>query len=298
MPGRIVITGAGGLVGGALAEQARHRGYEVLALTSAQWDITDPAVAGRFVVAGDVVVNCAAYTRVDAAEQDAQRAHAVNATGAGNVAHACARVGADLIHLSTDYVFSGVFDGNFDGDVDGRRRPYDTDDEPGPLSVYGRTKLAGERAVLTAMPHARVVRTAWVYEGRDGGDFAAVMRRAARGDGPVDVVADQIGSPTYVADLVDALLQVAEGNTRQSVLHAANQGEGSRFDQALAVFEAMGADPSQVRPVDSSQHPRPAPRPSYSALSGRRSAAAGLTGLRPWREALAAALDNAMHRRR
>jgi dTDP-4-dehydrorhamnose reductase len=262
-----------------LADQARGQGRDVLALTSSDWDITDGPAAERFVEAGDVVINCAAYTKVDAAESDDARAHSVNVVGPANVARACARAGADFIHISTDYVFSGS-----------QRRPYEIDDETGPLSVYGRTKLAGEVAVLAAMPDAHIVRSAWIYEGGDGTDFAAVIRRKAAGDGPVDVVADQIGSPTYVGDLAAALLEVADGSIRAPMLHAANEGEASRFEQARAVFEAVGADPARVRPVASGRHPRPAPRPPYSALSGRLSAAAGLTPLRPWRAALAAAI--------
>jgi dTDP-4-dehydrorhamnose reductase len=265
-----------------LAAHARRQGRDVLALTSSEWDVTDAAAAARFVESGDVVINCAAYTKVDAAETDQAKAHAVNAVGPENLAHACARAGAELIHISTDYVFSGT-----------QRHPYEIDDETGPLSAYGRTKLAGELAVLAAMPGAHIVRTAWIYEGADGTDFAATMRRMANGDGEVEVVADQIGSPTYVGDLVGALLEVADGSIREPVLHAANEGEASRFEQARAVFEAVGADPQRVRPVGSDRHPRPAPRPPYSALSGRRSAAAGLTPLRPWREALAAAVDSA-----
>jgi dTDP-4-dehydrorhamnose reductase len=268
-----------------LAAQANGQGRDVLALTSAEWDITDPSAAERFVQSGDVVVNCAAYTKVDAAEEDQERANAVNALGPEHVAHACARAGADLIHISTDYVFSGLFEG-------GQRRPYEIDDETGPLSVYGRSKLAGEMAVLAAMPDAHVVRTAWIYKGSDGTDFVATMRRLAAGDGPVDVVADQVGSPTYVGDLVSALLQIADGSIREPLLHAANEGEASRFEQAQAVFEAVGADPQRVRPVGTDAHPRPAPRPPYSALSSRKSAEAGLTPLRPWRDALAAALGS------
>ncbi|BBX04190.1 dTDP-4-dehydrorhamnose reductase [Mycolicibacterium moriokaense] len=276
---RIVISGAGGMVGRELAAQARKQGRDVLALTSSEWDITDAPAAERFIEPGDVVINCAAYTNVDAAESDEERAHAVNAVGPANIAQACARAGAEFIHISTDYVFPG------NGD-----RPYEIDDETGPLSVYGRTKLAGEFSVLAAMPDAHIVRTAWIYEGGDGGDFVAVMRRLAAGDGPVDVVADQVGSPTYAADLVGALLQVAEGNIREPILHAANAGQASRFEQAQAVFEGVGADPARVRPVDTGRFPRPAPRPAYSVLSSRLSEKAGLTPLRPWREALAAAL--------
>ncbi len=280
MSDRIVISGAGGMLGRHLAAQARQQGRKVLGLTSAEWDITDATAAQRFIEAGDVVVNCAAYTQVDAAEEEPERAHAVNAIGPENIAQACARAGADLIHISTDYVFSGA-----------QRHPYEIDDETGPLSVYGRTKLAGEMLVLAAMPDAHIVRTAWLYEGGDGKDFVAVMRRLAAGDGEVDVVADQIGSPTYVADLVSALLQVADdGSIREPVLHAANEGAVSRYEQAQAVFELVGADPQRVRPVGSDRHPRPARRPAYSALSARRSTEAGLKPLRPWRDALAAAL--------
>lgn len=287
MSARIVISGAGGTVGRALAVRARGQGREVLALTSSDWDITDPDATGRIIEAGDVVVNCAAYTKVDAAEADEARAYEVNCGGPGRIARACAQIGAGLVHLSTDYVFSGCFSGQ-------PRRPYEIDDEPGPVNVYGRTKLAGESAVLTALPQAHVVRTAWVYEAADGTDFAAAIRRLATGDQSVEVVADQIGSPTYVGDLVTALLEVADGAIRAPVLHAANTGEASRFDQARAVFEAIGADPDRVRLVGSDRHPRPAPRPPYSALSIERSVAAGLTPLRPWREAVAAAL--AAHR--
>jgi dTDP-4-dehydrorhamnose reductase len=267
------------MVGRELAAQARSRGRDVLALTSSEWDITDAPAAERFIEPDDVVINCAAYTKVDAAESDEERAHAVNAVGPANIAHACARAGAEFIHISTDYVFDGA-----------KGRPYEIDDEAGPQGVYGRTKLAGEFALLAAMPDAHIVRTAWIYVGGDGSDFVATMRRLAAGDQTVDVVADQIGSPTYAADLVGALLEVAEGNIREPLLHAANAGEASRYEQAQAVFEAVGADPARVRPVGSDHHPRPAPRPPYSALSPRLSAQAGLTPLRPWREALAAAL--------
>lgn len=279
MAQRIVITGAGGMVGRLLADQARHQGREVMALTSAQCDITDSDALQGVLTAGDVVINCAAYTQVDAAEADEARAHAVNAVGAGNVAKACAAAGAGLVHISTDYVFGGD-----------RHTPFEIDDPTGPVNVYGHTKLAGELAVLAAMPDAHVVRTAWVYQGADGSDFVATMRRLAAGDGHVDVVADQIGSPTYARDLVTALLQVADGGVDATVVHAANAGTASRFEQARATFEAVGADPERVRPVGSDRHPRPAPRPSYTALSAQRSVAAGLTPLRPWREALFAAV--------
>ena len=284
--GRIVVAGAGGQVGRYLVAEAARRGRNVRALGSSEWDITDQTAAERFVEGGDVVVNCAAYTDVDGAEKDAARATAVNVTGPEAIAHACARVGAQFIHISTDYVFSGDF-----GDLP--PRPYEPGDDTGPLSVYGRTKLAGELAVLAAMPDAHVVRTAWVYTGSPvdtAGDFVAVMRRLAAGDGTVDVVDDQTGSPTYAGDLVAALFEVAEGRISESVLHAANDGQASRYEQARAVFAGVGADPDRVRPVSSKDKPRPAARPAYSALGAVTSTRAGLTPLQPWREGLIQAL--------
>ncbi|UQC01466.1 dTDP-4-dehydrorhamnose reductase [Mycobacterium intracellulare] len=283
MSGRIVIAGAGGQLGGYLSSLAADQGREVLAHSSSQWDITDPAAAERIVQRGDVVINCAAYTDVDGAETDEAGAFAVNEAGPGHIARACARAGARLIHVSTDYVFNGDFGG-------AAPRPYEPSDQTAPQGVYARSKAAGEQAVLAALPEAVVVRTAWVYTGGAGKDFVAVMRRLAAGDGPVDVVDDQIGSPTYVGDLAAALLQIVDDRVPGPILHAANEGAVSRFEQARAVFEECGADPARVRPVGTDRFPRPAPRPAYSALSGGQSAAAGLRPLRPWRPALVAAL--------
>ena len=173
-----------------------------------------------------------------------------------------------------------VFSGDFSDVAGGGPRPYDIDDATGPLSVYGRTKLRGELAVLAAMPDAGIVRTSWVYEGADGSDFVAAMRRRAAGDGDVEVV----------ADLCTAILQIADSAIREPVLHAANAGAVSRFEQAQAVFDELGADPSRVKPVTGDRQPRPASRPPYSVLSAAKSEEAGLTPLRDWRAALAAAI--------
>lgn len=277
----MVVTGAGGQVGGYLAAEAARHGYDVLALARGDLDITDATAVERSVEGADVVVNCAALTNVDAAEADPAAARAINAVGPGHLARACSRVGARLIHISTDYVFGGDTD-----------RPYETSDPVGPLSVYGRSKLDGELAVHAELPDAHVVRTSWVYTGDSGhgSDFVSVMRKLAAQDRPVDVVSDQTGSPTYVKDLVDALLEVAAGGVRSPILHVANTGAASRFDQARAVFAALGADPDRVRPVATAAVPRPARRPVFSALSTDGSVRAGLTALRPWRAALNAAL--------
>jgi dTDP-4-dehydrorhamnose reductase len=275
----MIVTGAEGQVGRLLVAQAPRHGYQVRALTRRDLDITDPAAARRHIGEGDLVINCAAFTNVDAAESEPETARAVNAVGPGNLARACAVAGARLVHISTDYVFSG--------DVD---RPYEISDECGPLSVYGRSKLDGELAVHAELSEAQVVRTSWVYTGGAGNDFVAAMRRLAATDRTVDMVADQTGSPTYAGDLVDVLLQIAAGGIKAPVLHAANAGAASRFDQAQAVFSQLGADPGRVRPVSTDAVVRPARRPVFSALGMAESARAGLTPLRPWRDALEAAL--------
>ena len=178
----------------------------------------------------------------------------------------------ELIHISTDYVFSGA-----KAAVRDRRRT-------GPLSVYGRTKLAGELAVLAAMPDAHIVRS----RGSTTAATAATSWRSCAGWRPATgrwMWWQTRSARRRTSAIWRALLEVADGAIREPLLHAANEGAVSRFEQAQAVFEEVGADPQRVRPVGSDRHPRPAPRPAYSALSGRQSAAAGLTPLRPWRDA-------------
>ncbi|MBH0775795.1 dTDP-4-dehydrorhamnose reductase [Nocardia bovistercoris] len=267
---RLVVTGAGGQLGAELLRRAPA----ALGYTRAELDITDADAVRAVLAAGDTVLNCAANTAVDRAESEPDAAFAVNATGAAILAAACAEVGANLIQVSTDYVFPGT------GDT-----PYETDAPTGPTGVYGRSKLEGERAVLDLAPTARVVRTAWVYRGV-GADFVATMRRLEAEREIVDVVDDQRGSPTYVVDLAAALLELAARPDTPRVLHATNTGAATWFEVARAVFEEIGADPRRVRPTNSAAFPRPARRPAYSVLSDRAWTAAGLTPLRHWRAAL------------
>ncbi|MCM6775750.1 dTDP-4-dehydrorhamnose reductase [Nocardia sp. CDC159] len=271
---RLVVTGAGGQLGRAV--RALEPG--ALGLGRDALDITDPEAVRAVLRAGDVVVNCAAYTGVDAAETDEAAAFAGNETGPAVLAAACTALGARLIHVSTDYVFDGA-----------GTRPYEPDDPTGPTSVYGRSKLAGERAVLKLAPAAHIVRTAWVYTG-DQGDFVATMRRLERERDTVSVVNDQIGSPTFAVDLAAGLLELAARPDAPRILHATNAGRASWFELARAVFEELGADPERVRPCTSAQFPSPVRRPAYSVLSNRGWVAAGLTPLRDWRLALTDAL--------
>ncbi|MGW5922883.1 dTDP-4-dehydrorhamnose reductase [Nocardia fluminea] len=267
-PAHLIVTGARGLLGRQilrLAPQARGFGR-------AELDITDRAAVDAALTPGAVVINCAAYTAVDAAETDVDAAFAANATGPGVLAAACAAASARLIHVSTDYVFPGT-----------ARTPYEPDDPTGPDTVYGRSKLAGEQAVLAL--DAQVVRTAWVYSGVEG-DFVATMRRLEAERDTVTVVNDQLGSPTSAADLAAGLLELSTRPGAPRVLHATNSGTATWFDLAAAVFAELGADPNRVLPCASSEFPRPAPRPAYSVLSPAVWNAAGLTPLRPWRIAL------------
>lgn len=276
---RLLVTGAGGRLGRELVRLVPG----VRAVDRSRLDITDPSSVESVIRPGDIVVNCAAYTAVDRAESEPEAAFAANATGPAVLAAACARADARLIHISTDYVFPGT-----------GTEPYEPADPTGPATVYGRSKLAGELAVHEHLPQARIVRTAWVYNGADG-DFVATMRRLERERDTVTVVTDQIGSPTYAADLAAGLLELAALPDAPTLLHATNSGSASWFDLARAVFAGIGADPERVRPCTTAEFPRPAPRPAFSVLSGAAWRRAGLTPLRPWESALPEALARAAY---
>lgn len=277
----IVVTGAHGQLGRRVVALAAGRGdgTEVRAYSSADLDVTDPDAVAAVVSAGATVINCAAYTAVDAAETDEARALAVNADGPRNLARACGRVGGRLIHVSTDYVFDGT-----------ATEPYEVDADTAPKSAYGRTKLAGELAVREELPEAVVVRTAWVYD-NTGKNFVTTMRRLEGERDTISVVNDQIGSPTFAHDLASGLLAI---ESRPSVVgrtvHYTNAGQASWFELARAVFARIGADPERVRPCSSAEYVAPAPRPAYSVLSSRAWLDAGLPPSRPWSDALTAAL--------
>lgn len=297
----LLVTGARGQLGTDLmaAGSVTPGVSAVCGLGSDELDITNgPRVrdaVASFASRHDraVVINAAAYTAVDAAEADLDTAYAVNAVGPGLIAAVCSAVGLPLIHVSTDYVFSG------DGSA-----PYEVTDPTGPRTAYGRTKLAGERAVLSALSaggRGYVVRTAWLY-GASGANFVRTMVRLQRTHDTVSVVDDQRGSPTWSADLAGGLVELAlavdldRDRVPPGVLHCTNGGSATWYDFARAIFTEVGADPERVRPCTSAEFPRPAPRPAYSVLSSASWTAAGLTPLRDWRSALAAAFAAASFR--
>ncbi|MGI8677847.1 MAG: dTDP-4-dehydrorhamnose reductase [Jatrophihabitans sp.] len=279
---RWLITGAGGQVATHAARLLRAEGADAVSLTRNDLDITSAAAVDAAVVAErpEVVLNAAAYTAVDAAEDDEATAAAVNELGPRLLADALSRYGGRLLHVSTDYVFAGTAD-----------HPYDVDDETGPHGAYGRTKLAGERAVRAELPgRSHVVRTAWVYGG-PGANFVDTMIRLEGERQTVEVVSDQIGSPTWAGDVAAGLIELGRSEAPAGVLHFVNAGQASWWDLARETFRLIGADPNRVRPTDSAAFARRAPRPAWSVLSTRAWQAAGLTPPRAWQEALAEAIS-------
>lgn len=272
---RYLITGAAGMLGRDLQEALAGR--DVVALSRAELDITDAAAVAAAVAGVDVVFNCAAYTAVDAAETDEEAAHRVNALGPATLAEATRASGAKLFQISTDYVFQGD-----------ATSPYPEDEPRDPLNAYGRTKAGGEEAVLRLNPEGGyVVRTAWLY-GRHGANFPATMLRLGRDPerASVSVVDDQVGQPTWTADLARQLVLLADSDAPAGVYHGTNGGQGSWYDFARATFQEAGLDPAKVEPTDSSQFIRPAPRPAYSVLGHDAWSRAGLDPMRDWRAAL------------
>ena len=271
---RILITGAAGMLGRDVTDAVRAAAHEPVALTRADCDISDPAAVSAAVARArpDAVVNCAAWTDVDGAESHEEAALAANGSGPGRVAAAAAAAGAWTVHLSTDYVFDGT-----------KRSPYLESDATGPLSAYGRTKLAGEQAVAKAAPGAHtIVRSSWLF-GIHGRSFPATMLRLAAARDELTVVDDQLGAPTFTGDLAAALVALAEQPVG-GVLHVAAAGECSWCGFARAIVAASPhAETTTVRAITSAEYPTPAPRPAYSVLRSER----GAPVLRDWRAGLA-----------
>lgn len=288
---RLLVTGGRGQLARELSGVADAPGRD-------QLDITDPqsiaAALDHF--APEAVINAAAYTDVDGAEADEAGARTINTDGAESLAVACRDRGIRLIHVSTDYVFSGEVPGGGDPATAPGLQPSDSTE---PATAYGRTKLAGERAALAAYPETTIVRTAWLYTGPwrvlgdfPGNDFVATMIRLESRRETLNVVDDQWGSPTSVTALAGqllALLSAEKGgriDTRGQTHHATGAGRATWFELAREVFRQLGADPERVRPCTSAEFPRPAPRPEFSVLSDSSWRELGLSPTRDWREDL------------
>jgi dTDP-4-dehydrorhamnose reductase len=271
---RWLVTGAGGMVGRDLCDALADRDAEVVALAKSDLDITDARVVDAAVreARPTVIVNCAAYTKVDLAEENERAANAINGSAVELLADAANAVGATLVQISTDFVFDGA-----------ATAPYEVNASTAPLSAYGRSKLLGEHAAGHAKKHA-IVRTAWLF-GVHGPNFVEAIRNQIRkGTNPLRVVDDQRGRPTYTPHLAEAIIRIVECGAT-GVVHYADAPECSWFDFAKEIVAQLGAG-IDVRPVTTDEFPRPARRPAYSVLSTERYER--LTGVTPesWKEGL------------
>jgi dTDP-4-dehydrorhamnose reductase len=276
---RVLVTGAGGQLGRDTVLACERSGDTVVGVDRSTVDITDrDAVLGAITsFAPDAVVNCAAWTAVDACEDDPDRALLCNGLAVRHLVEGCHRSGAHLVHVGTDYVFDGSLD-----------RPYHEWDDTNPMSVYGATKLIGEREALALGPSAAVVRTSWVC-GEHGNNMVKTVLRLVDSHPTLAFVDDQIGHPTFTADLGPVLRQVAL-DRRSGVLHLTNQTATSWYGFVREIVALTGRDPDAVvQPIGTAdlQPPRPAPRPANSVLDNAVARMTGMTPMRDFREPLA-----------
>jgi dTDP-4-dehydrorhamnose reductase len=276
---RVLVAGAAGMLGLDVLRAGERAGYELVGVDLPELDITDAAaVQGALErIAPDAVLNCAAWTDVDGAETHVEQAHAVNADGAGNLARAAAHAELPLLHVSTDY----VFDGEACLDRTGAPRAYVESDPTEPRSVYGQSKLAGERQVLDASPRHAVVRSAWLF-GIGGRNFAETMLKLADERDAVQVVTDQVGCPTWTGHLAPALLGLLERDV-SGVVHLAGAGQISWHGFAAEIFRQAEVD-CRVEAASTADMQRPAPRPAWSVLESQREE---VLPLPPWQDGLA-----------
>ncbi len=272
---KVLVTGAGGMLGRDVVLAAGNAGHDVVGFGHRELDVSDPdALAAKFELERpDVAINCAAWTDVDGAEEAEEAAMAVNGIGAGQVAAAAAAVGASVLYVSSDYVFDGA-----------KGAPYVETDQPAALSAYGRTKLAGEEATAAANKRHFVVRSAWLF-GIGGSNFVETMLRLASTQSEVLVVRDQVGSPTYTWHLAYGLVRLIEG-VEFGIHHMAASGACSWYDFAREIFDQAKVE-CRVLSATTDMLGRPAPRPAYSALATQREHAIELP---PWGDGLAAYL--------
>lgn len=269
---KLLVTGAAGMLGRDVMLAAGNAGHEVVGYGRAELDVTDPAGLERKfdLERPDVVINCAAWTDVDGAEDAEEAAFAVNGSGAGHVAAAAAKLKATVLHVSTDYVFDGA-----------KGAPYVESDQPAPLSAYGRTKLAGEEAVVAANKRHFVVRSAGLY-GIGGRNFVETMLQLAEARNEVTVVRDQVGSPTYTWHLAYGIVRLIEG-IEYGIHHMAAGGQCSWYEFAREIFEQASVE-CRVLSITSEEFGAAAPRPPFSALVSQREHAIRLPS---WQDGLA-----------
>ena len=272
---RVLVTGAAGMLGQDLVA-VLSAGHQVRGVDIDEVDITDSAAVERLIdkSAPELVIHAAAYTDVERAESEPDRAMEVNAQGAANVAAACAATGARMILISTDFVFDGAIG-----------RPYRETDPVNPINVYGRSKLQGELLAREALPSLTVLRTAWLY-GAHGDNFLKKILRVAAGNKSIRVITDQRGSPTYAVDLAATIGRMIARDFQDRLYHAAGAGSCSRYELAVELFAVLGITDCELEPVTSESLPFPVKRPANSALDCERLRKEGIEPPRPWKEAL------------
>lgn len=270
---KILITGSNGMLGHDLREVLKDN-HDLVLTTSKTLDITDKKQVMDFIGDSkpDIVINSAAYTDVDGCEENRDLAYAVNGEGVRNLALACREVDCALLHISTDYVFDGT-----------ARDPIAEDGEIGPISVYGKSKLEGEKAILEILDKYFIVRTAWLY-GINGRNFPKTMLELAENHSEITVVYDEVGTPTYTPDLAYGISQLIETD-KYGVYHLTNSGSCSWCEFSRLIFEIADKD-VKVIPVTASEFARPAPRPSYSVLENKNWIDNGFKPLRDYKEAI------------
>ena len=274
--GNWAILGAAGMLGQEFMKSISDR--SISGFDRTKFDITNIDSVREVISGFDVVINCAAYTAVDDAEQNEQAALAINGTGSANVAIACAEFGSTLVHMSTDYVFSGDEDS-----------PYLESSAASPQSAYGRTKLAGESAVQKFLPNNHyLVRTAWLY-GQYGPNFVKTMIDLEKIKDVISVVDDQVGQPTWTLDLVNQIVNLVDSGAPAGTFHGTSSGHTSWFGLTKKIYELIGADPNRVTPTTTEKFPRPAKRPAYSVLGHTNWQANGMEPIRAWDQAIEAA---------
>jgi dTDP-4-dehydrorhamnose reductase len=280
VPMRMHVTGAAGMLGQDVVRALQDAGHEVTATDLPDVDITDPRSCAAAVAGQDVVVNTAAYTAVDDAEGNEALAFRINAIGPATLARAAAASGTRMVHISTDYVFSGD-----------ASTPYAEDAPLAPRSAYGRTKAAGEWAVRSECPDSLIVRTAWLY-GPGGPNFVRTMVRLAAERDTLSVVDDQRGQPTATGPLATYLADLIGAEVPAGSYHGTCEGDTTWFGLTREVFRLLGLDPQRVSPTTTDAFPRPAPRPAYSVLGHDRTVAVGVAGLPRWEDALAVTIHD------
>lgn len=279
---KILITGGAGQLGQAFQQLAAANPQHVFLFTDrTELDITNEAAVQKVLQVEKVeaLVNCAAYTAVDKAETEVELAYAINATAAGVLARACAANGVRLVHVSTDYVFDGQ-----------GKEPYREDDPVSPVNVYGASKQKGEAEVMAANKDAIIIRTSWVYA-PFANNFVKTMLRLMQSRPEIGVVADQYGSPTNALDLAGAILQVLDSGKKEGgIYHYSNDGIISWYEFALAIKEWSGFD-CHVKALTTPEYPTPAKRPAYSGMDKTKIQQVFGVALKPWKESLAACLQ-------